>query len=211
MSFDKGVSMKTSFNTHLVIVISFLASIFSTKLLADEVTVWTKVQSNPETTIFAGYANELGLADALNTQNLIIPWTLFVPNNDAFAKLPAEIKQKLANDIQFKRKVITSHMVLGAAVSADGIGIGNTLTTASGLQVDLIRRDNLYVKDVVITTKDLVGSNGVVHLVECVMYVQPSIDDDRLTTSQKSKFERTACCLADSLNDLHHQALLDKR
>ena len=76
--------MKTSFNTHLVISISLLACVFATKLIADEATVWTKVQSNPETTIFAGYANELGLEDALNTRNLIIPWTLFVPNNDAF-------------------------------------------------------------------------------------------------------------------------------
>lgn len=202
--------MKKLFKVHLMITISCITSIFATKLIADEATVWTKVRSNPETTIFAGYADELGLADALNTQNLIVPWTLFVPNNNAFAKLPTLIKHRLANDTQFRRNVITSHMVLGAAVSADGIGSGNTFTTASGQEIDLIRRDNLYVKDVVVTTKDLVGSNGVVHLIECVMYVQRSIDDDRLTNSQKSKFEQTACCLADSVNDLHHKALLDK-
>ena len=98
-------------------------------------------------------------------------------------------------------------MVLGASISADGMGAGNVLTTVSGDKLDLIQRDNLYVKDVVVTTKDMVGSNGVVHLVECVMFVQPSISDDRLTASQQSQFEQTACCLAESLSDLHHQAL----
>ena len=200
--------MKMSINTCLVIGTSLVAGFLATHVNADEATVWTKIQSNPDTAVFARYANELGLAEALNTQNLIIPWTLFVPDNDAFTKLPPEIKNRLATDDQFKRKIITSHMVLGASVSATGLGAGNSLTTVSGDKLDLIRKDNLYVKDVVVTTKDLVGSNGVVHLIECVMFVQPSIDDERLTASQKAQFEQTACCLAESLDDLHHQALL---
>lgn len=200
--------MKKSFFVQVLTVVSILMNIGATKLSADEITVWAKVNSNPETTMFARYARELGLAEALDTRDLIIPWTLFVPNNDAFAKLPDEFKAKIAYDEAFKRKIITSHMVLGASVSVDGIGSGNTLTTASGQELDLIQRDDLYVKDVVVTVKDLVGSNGVIHLVECVMHVQPSIDDGRLTAAQKSKFEQTACCLADSRTDLHHQALL---
>ena len=202
--------MKKSINPCLVLGALLFAACFAVKVSAGEPTIWTKIQSNPETTVFAGYANELGLVDALDTQDLVIPWTIFVPNNDAFARLPAKMKQKLANDDKFKRRIITSHMVLGAAVAADGMGSGNTLTTVSGVEIDLIRKDSLYIKDVVVTTKDLVGSNGVVHLVECVMYVQPSSDDDRLTSSQQAQFKQTACCLADSLDDLHHQALLNK-
>ncbi len=202
--------MKKSFYAPLVTMVSILLNVSATKLSADERTVWAKVNSNPETSMFARYAHELGLTEALDTRDLIVPWTLFVPNNDAFVKLPDEFKAKMANDDAFKRKIITSHMVLGASVSVDGIGSGNTLTTASGQELDLIQRDDLYVKDVVVTVKDLVGSNGVIHLVECVMHVQPSIGDDRLSAAQKSKFEQTACCLADSRNDLHHQALLRK-
>ena len=202
--------MKKSFYAPLVTMVSILLNVSATKLSADERTVWAKVNSNPETSMFARYAHELGLTEALDTRDLIVPWTLFVPNNDAFVKLPDEFKAKMANDDAFKRKIITSHMVLGASVSVDGIGSGNTLTTASGQELDLIQRDDLYVKDVVVTVKDLVGSNGVIHLVECVMHVQPSIVDDRLSAAQKSKFEQTACCLADSRNDLHHQALLRK-
>lgn len=203
--------MKTLLHRQLLVIGILIISLSATSLSADQSSVWDQVQSNPETSTFAQYARELGLEPALNTKNLIIPWTLFVPNNTAFAKLPEAIKDKLVNDDQFKRQIITSHMVLGASVSVDGIGSGNTLTTASGLELDLIQRDKLYVKDVVVTERDLVGSNGVVHLVECVMYVQSSAGDDRLTPEQKSNFEQTACCLADSISDLHHQSLLNTK
>ena len=106
--------MKKSINPCLVLGALLVAACFAVKVSAGEPTIWTKIQSNPETTVFAGYANELGLVDALDTQDLVIPWTIFVPNNDAFARLPAKMKQKLANDDKFKRRIITSHMVLGA-------------------------------------------------------------------------------------------------
>ena len=193
----------------LITISMFVTSLAGTSLSADESTVWDKVQSNPQTTTFARYVSDVGLADALDTEKLIIPWTLFVPTDDAFNKLPLGIKNKLANDGEFKRKIIMSHLVLGASVSVDGIGSGNTLTTAGGQELDLIQRENLYVKDVVVTTKDLVGSNGVVHLVECVMYVQPSGEDDRLTSKLQDTFAQTACCLAESRTDLHHNALVN--
>lgn len=193
----------------LIIISIFVTSIAGTSLSADESTVWDKVQSNPQTTTFTKHLEDLGLADALDTESLIIPWTLFVPTDDAFNQLPLGIKNMLANDEKFRRQIIMSHLVLGASVSVDGIGSGNTLTTASGLELDLIQRENLYIKDVVVTTKDLVGSNGVVHLVECVMYVQPSQQDDRLTAENQDNFAQTACCLADSRTDLHHNALLN--
>ena len=173
---------------------------------ADE-TIWLKLKSNPETSKFAKYVMDLGLVDALNTAQLIIPWTLFVPDNKAFSKLPKPVLEKIKNNDQFKRQIITSHLVLGASTSVDGIGGGNQLTTASGATLNLVKKDNLYIKDAVITKKDIIATNGIIHLVECVMYVQPSISDDRLSQAQQSSYEQTACCLADSVNDKHHMAL----
>lgn len=182
---------------------------FVTVSVADETTVWARIKDNPQTSVFAGYIAELGLSDALDGGDLIIPWTVFVPENSAFAKLPEVIQNKIRLDGQFRRKLITSHLILGASVSVDGIGGGNTLITASGDVVDLIQKDQLYVKDVVVTKKDIIGSNGVIHIVECVMYVQPSKSDDRLDANIQSTFASTACCLADSLSDLHHAALTE--
>ncbi len=192
-------------------IYTFLVSCFlSISAIANNSTVWSEINSNTQTSTFAEHLKELGLSEALDTRNLIIPWTLFVPNNDAFAKLPNDLRLKMKNDEGFRRKIITSHMVLGASVSVDGIGAGNTLTTANGLELDLIQKDELYIKDVVVTKKDIVSSNGVIHIVECVMYVQPSVDDDRLNAEAKRSFAQTACCLADSLTDVHHMALTEQ-
>lgn len=201
--------MRLSILARLPTLTVLVSCVLSISVSADTSTIWSEIKSNSQTSIFAKHVESLGLSEALDTSNLIIPWTLFVPNNDAFTNLPQALKEKMENDEQFRRKIITSHMVLGASVSVDGIGAGNTLTSASGLEMDLIQKDELYIKDVVVTKKDIVSSNGVIHVVECVMYVQPSADDDRLKNDQKEKFAKTACCLAESLNDKHHMALVN--
>ena len=201
--------MKRIINSWISLLCS-LGLITITDIASAQDTVWAKLKSNPDTSIFANHAMELGLVEALDTVHLIIPWTLFVPDNTAFSNLPKPILEKLKNDTQFRREIITSHLTLGASTSVDGIGSGNQLTTAGGSTLKLIQKDNLYIKDAVITKKDIIATNGIVHLLECVMYVQPSTSDDRLTQSQQSKYDQTACCLADSINDKHHMALIDR-
>ena len=192
--------------TLLVCTIGCIAVAATATAAANE-TVWAKLKSNPETSIFAKYALELGLVDALDTAQLIIPWTLFVPDDKAFSRLPKPLLEKIKNNDQFKRQIIISHLVLGASTSVDGIGSGNKLTTASGATLNLVQKDNLYIKDAVITKKDIIATNGIIHLVECVMYVQPSVSDDRLSQELQSTYDQTACCLADSVDDNHHMAL----
>ena len=47
----------------------------------------------------------------------------------------------------------------------------------------------------VVVQENLIGDNGVVHMIDCVMYVQPSSDDDRLTQEIKEKYPITSCCM----------------
>lgn len=202
--------MKTQIYSWASLVCS-LNLLFMAGLVSANDTVWNRLKSNPDTSIFAKYAKDVGLMDALNTVQLIIPWTVFAPDNSAFSKLPQEIANKLESDEKFKRHIITSHLVLGASTSVEGIGSGKQLTTASGVELDLIQKDNLYIKDAVITKKDLIATNGIIHLVECVMYVQPSLADNRLTPDQKANYDQTACCLADSIDDQHHMSIIDTK
>ena len=41
----------------------------------------------------------------------------------------------------------------------------------------------------VVVQENLIGDNGVVHMIDCIMYVQPSSDDDRLTQEIKEKYK----------------------
>ena len=49
--------------------------------------------------------------------------------------------------------------------------------------------------DMVVVQENLIGNNGVVHMIDCIMYVQPSSDDDRLTQEIKDKYPITSCCM----------------
>ena len=39
------------------------------------------------------------------------------------------------------------------------------------------------------------SDNGTIHKINCIMYVQPSVEDDRLTNLQKKEFPITSCCM----------------
>ena len=47
----------------------------------------------------------------------------------------------------------------------------------------------------VVVNENTSGDNGVVHEIDCVMFVQPSQEDERLTKLQKEKFPITSCCM----------------
>ena len=57
---------------------------------------------------------------------------------------------------------------------------------------------SLFIKDVVIIKEDLLASNGVIHIIDCIMFIQPSFQDDRLSPVLKESFPITSCCMQTS-------------
>ena len=57
-----------------------------------------------------------GLAETLSGDG---PFTVFAPNDEAFAKLPQELLDTLANDVELLKKVLTYHVVAGKVMSSD--------------------------------------------------------------------------------------------
>jgi uncharacterized surface protein with fasciclin (FAS1) repeats len=111
------------------------------------------------------------------------PFTVFAPVNDAFGKLPAGTVDYLlkAENKAALAKVLTYHVVAGnldAAAVLAAIKKGNgsvTLTTVSGGKLTA-SLDNGKVKltdekggSAYVTTTDLKGSNGVIHVIDTVV------------------------------------------
>ena len=46
----------------------------------------------------------------------------------------------------------------------------------------------------VIIKEDLTAVNGVIHIIDCIMFVQPSFQDDRLNEQEKKEYSLTSCC-----------------
>jgi uncharacterized surface protein with fasciclin (FAS1) repeats len=122
-------------------------------------------------------------ADLVNTLKSAGPFTVFAPVNDAFSKLPAGTVDFLLKpeNKSTLTKILTYHVVAGnldAAAVLEAIKKGNgtaILKTVSGgiLTASL---DNGKVKltdekggSAYVTTTDLKGSNGVIHVIDAVV------------------------------------------
>ena len=67
--------------------------------------------------------------------------------------------------------------------------------TVSNKPIQIYKRGSLFVKDMIVVKENKAAKNGVVHQINCVMYVQQSQDDNRLTKKQKEDFPITSCCM----------------
>ncbi|MBC7471798.1 MAG: fasciclin domain-containing protein [candidate division SR1 bacterium] len=99
------------------------------------------------------------------------PFTVFGPDNDSFAKLPAgtvetllkpENKEKLTN-------ILTYHVVSGTYKSTD-LKDGQTLKTVNGqnLKVNVVNGKTM-INGAMIKTADVLQSNGVAHVIDTVL------------------------------------------
>ena len=139
--------------------------------------------------IAIGSADHTTLVAAVKAADLVTtlkgkgPFTVFAPTNAAFGKLPAgtvesllkpENKAKLA-------KILTYHVVSGnldAAAVVAAIKSGNgkaVLTTVSGgkltgsMENGKVKLTDEKGKSAFVTTADLKGTNGVVHVIDGVV------------------------------------------
>ncbi len=104
------------------------------------------------------------------------PFTVFAPTNAAFAAVPKadlddllkpENKEKLQGVL--KHHVISDHVISGS-IKAGDLQDSQVVKTLSGLEVTIVKRDGgVYVNDAKVVTADVIGSNGVVHIVDKVI------------------------------------------
>ena len=152
------------------------------------------IRENPSLSTFYSYINNTELEATLQ-QKFPWNWTIFVPNNQAFDALPKKVYDKILSDTSLRKMLIMDHILIGEKSSAD---LNSKITeeiTVTSKPIQLYKRESLYVKDMVVVNENTSANNGVVHEINCVMFVQPSEEDDRLTKLQKDKFPITSCCM----------------
>tara|TARA_A100001011_G_scaffold207500_1_gene215713 strand:- start:5 stop:565 length:561 start_codon:yes stop_codon:yes gene_type:complete len=152
------------------------------------------IRENPSLSTFYSYINNTELEATLQ-QKFPWNWTIFVPNNKAFDALPKKVYDKILSDTSLRKMLIMDHILIGEKSSGD---LNSKITeeiTITSKPIQLYKRESLYVKDMVVVNENTSANNGVVHEINCVMFVQPSEEDNRLTKLQKDKFPITSCCM----------------
>jgi uncharacterized surface protein with fasciclin (FAS1) repeats len=129
-----------------------------------------------DTAVNAGSFNTLvaavkaaGLADTLKGAG---PYTLFAPNDAAFAKLPAGTVDALLKDIPKLKKILTYHVVAGKVMAAD-VSKLKSAATVEGSDVKIDISNGVKINDSKVTTADVAADNGVIHIIDTVL--MPSV------------------------------------
>ena len=125
-----------------------------------------------DTAVKAGSFNTLvaavkaaGLADTLKGAG---PYTLFAPNDEAFAKLPAGTVDALLKDIPKLKQILTYHVVSGKVMAADVVKM-KSAKTVEGSDVKIDASSGVKVNDATVSTPDIAADNGVIHVIDTVL------------------------------------------
>jgi uncharacterized surface protein with fasciclin (FAS1) repeats len=99
------------------------------------------------------------------------PFTVFAPNDAAFAKLPAGTLDGLLADKDALASILTYHVVSGRVSAADLMKTnGATPATVNGQTLDVVvAGGTVTVNDANVVTADVAASNGVIHIVDAVL------------------------------------------
>ena len=105
-----------------------------------------------------------GLVDTLKGKG---PFTVFAPTDEAFAKIPKADLDALLKDKAKLTAVLTYHVVSGKVMAKD-VKAGK-VKTVQGSELTLGTAGSVTVNGAKVIAADLVGSNGVVHVVDTVI------------------------------------------
>lgn len=104
------------------------------------------------------------------------PFTVFAPNDAAFAKLPKGTVEGLLADKNALSSVLTFHVISGRVMAGDITkSKGAKPKTVNGQELDIQFRDGkVFVNGAQVITADIAASNGVIHVLDGVLLPKPS-------------------------------------
>ena len=159
--------------TLLIIVLSFALS-------ASSQTIVDTAVSNKN---FSTLVTALKAADLVGALSGDGPFTVFAPNNDAFAKIDSKTLSSLLEPANVKAlsNILTYHVVSGKLLAAD---VANALKAGEGKAklkslngqelTAILKYEKIYLIDAKggmseIIATDVIGTNGVIHVVDTVV------------------------------------------
>ena len=96
------------------------------------------------------------------------PYTVFAPNDDAFAKLPKGTVESLLADIPKLKKILTYHVVPGKLSTSDVEKLHNVKTVEGG-EVSVHANGGVKINDSNMIGKEIMTDNGVIHVIDTVL------------------------------------------
>ncbi|KAL5020344.1 hypothetical protein ScPMuIL_003236, partial [Solemya velum] len=136
-----------------------------------------KIKYMSTTKMFGSFLDNIPEAERTKLEGTQQRYTVFVPTNGAFAKIPLPIQRKLQEDTKLLREVIGGHIVTGMEYSLSALEDGSILRTIDNNTLHILHvGKDVYVKGgqmrAKIETANIGCTNGLVHLISNVLFLQ---------------------------------------
>ena len=96
------------------------------------------------------------------------PFTVFAPNDSAFAKLPPGTIQTLVQNTPQLARILTYHVVSGKLMKADLAEVDSVISL-EGSPISIDCSDGFEVKNATVIAADIEADNGVIHVIDNVI------------------------------------------
>lgn len=106
-----------------------------------------------------------GLVEALQSPG---PFTVFAPNDAAFAKLPPGTVQTLVQNPPQLARILKFHVVSGQYTQEELIQLG-TVTSLEGSPISIDGTEGFEVKNATVLAADIEADNGIIHVLDTVI------------------------------------------
>jgi len=164
----------------LVFILSIILSVAFPKNVIAQGTIVDVAVNNKD---FSTLVTALKAADLVGALQGDGPFTVFAPTNDAFGKLDSKTLSSLLEKENQKAlaNILTYHVVSGKLAASDVVaalkkGNGSVdLTALNGQVINVMQKDGkIWLKDSngnysEIVATDVMGSNGVIHVINTVV------------------------------------------
>jgi len=136
-------------------------------MMTEKISVVEVVTQDPALSTFVSALESTDLASLLERPG---PYTLFVPNNEAFKKLsPETLDNLLLPEHKEKLKAILKYHVIPGAISSTDVKSGK-LFTLNGTPITItVDGKEIKIDEAKVIKSDLKGTNGVVHVIDTVL------------------------------------------
>ncbi|HEX9001496.1 MAG TPA: fasciclin domain-containing protein [Blastocatellia bacterium] len=96
------------------------------------------------------------------------PFTVFAPNDEAFAKLPQGTVEELLKNIPKLKRVLSYHVVAGKMMASEVSKLPSA-KTLEGQSVGIASNNGVKVNDAKLIKADITCDNGVIHVIDTVL------------------------------------------
>jgi uncharacterized surface protein with fasciclin (FAS1) repeats len=161
------MTMSVIINSLLALSLAMPIAMTSTRVIAADDIVDTAVKAGTFTTLVAA-VKAAGLVETLKGPG---PFTVFAPNDAAFAKLPkATLDDLLKPENKAKlTAILTYHVVNGKVGSKEVMGKMTKVKSLGGGELSVDGKKDVMVNTAKVVKADIEASNGVIHVIDTVL------------------------------------------